>query len=197
MTSTAFASDRPLAPAQPGTGVVVIARLMALCCIGFAVVNVVFEMTDRFADGPYTEYASAIAVMNWLVVGLKTVGAALALLSVVERPRVLSPALLGVLLWGAFAMLGVYAVGSVAQAVGMVSGLAGTADQIDIAGIGYVLFFLVLAIGYGALAISYSRRFGLRKGVAVLGVLGAPVVLGVILLAIPTLLAAFGLMPTP
>ncbi|MEU9508548.1 hypothetical protein AB0D32_20000 [Micromonospora sp. NPDC048170] len=197
MTSTAFASDRPLTPARPGTGVVVTARLMALCCIGFAVFNVAFEMTDRFADGPYAEYASAITVMNWLVVGLKTVGAAVALLSVAERPRVLSPALLGVLLWGAFAMLGVYAVGSVAQAVGMVSGLAGTADQIDITGVGYVLFFLVLATGYGALTISYSRRFGLRKGVAVLGVLGAPVVLGVILLAIPALLAAFGLMPTP
>ncbi|MGW0432466.1 hypothetical protein ACWDV4_07955 [Micromonospora sp. NPDC003197] len=197
MTSTALASDRPLAPARPGTGVVVIARLMALCCIGFAVVNVVFEMTDRFDDGPYTEYASAIAVMNWLVAGLKMVGAAVALLSVAKRPRVLSPALLGVLLWGAFTLLGVYAVGSVAQAVGMVSGLAGTANQIDIAGIGYVLFFLVLAIGYGVLTISYSRRFGLRKGVAVLGVLGAPVVLGVILLAIPTLLAAIGLMPTP
>ncbi|MEV0809623.1 hypothetical protein [Micromonospora sp. NPDC050200] len=172
-------------------------RLVALCCIGFAVVNVVFEMTGHFADGPYAEYVSAITVMNWLVVGLKTMGAAVALLSVAERPRFLSPARLGVLLWGAFATLGVYALGSVVQAVGMASGLTGTADQIDLAGVGYVLFFLLLAVGYGVLAISYSRRFGLRKGVAVLGVLGAPVVLGVILLAVPMLLAALGLMPTP
>ncbi|GAA2119367.1 hypothetical protein GCM10009780_79180 [Actinomadura alba] len=172
-----------------------IGRLAALSCIGFAVVNVVFEMTDRFADGPYAEYASGIAVMNWLVVGLKAMGAAVALLSVAERPRFVPPARLGVLLWGAFAMLGVYALGSVVQAVGMAAGLTGTADQIDVAGVGYVLFFLLLAAGYGVLAISYSRRFGLRKGVALLGVLGAPVVLGLILLAVPTLLAALGLMP--
>ncbi|GAA3744537.1 hypothetical protein GCM10022225_30250 [Plantactinospora mayteni] len=169
---------------------------MALCCIVFAIVNIVFELTDHFADGPYAEYVSAIAVMNWLVVGLKAMGAAVALLSVSHRPR-LPPAVLGVLLWGAFAMLGVYAVGSVVQAVGMASGLVGTPDQIDLAGVGYVLFFLLLAAGYGVLAISYSRRFGLRKGVAVLGVLGAPVVLGVILLAVPMLLAALGLMPMP
>ncbi|MEU5942339.1 hypothetical protein ABZ807_24865 [Micromonospora sp. NPDC047548] len=83
-----------------------------------------------------------------------------------------------------------YAVGSVVQAVGMATGIAGTAGQIDMAGVGYVLFFLLLAAGDGVLAISCSRRFGLRKGVVVLGVLGAPVMLGVILLAVPMLLAA-------
>ncbi|MGC5332076.1 hypothetical protein [Micromonospora sp. DT62] len=171
-------------------------QLVALCCIGFAAVNVFFEVTAHFADGPYAEYASAIAVMNWLVTGLKVIGAAVALLSVAKRPRVLSPAHLGVLLWGAFALLGVYALGSVVQAVGMASGLAGSADQIDLAGVAYVLFFLLIAAGYGVLAISYSRRNRLRKGVAILGVLGAPVMLGVVLLAVPMLLlAALGLMP--
>jgi hypothetical protein len=77
----------------------------------------------------------------------------------------------------------------------MASGLAGNADQIDLAGVAYVLFFLSVAAGYGVLAISYSRRAGLRKGVAVLGALGAPVALGVILLAVPMLLAALGVMP--
>jgi hypothetical protein len=197
MTSAVLATDRPQAPARPGTGVTVMGRLVALGCIGFAVVNVVFEMTDRFADGPYAEFASGIAVMNWLVVGLKALGAAVALLSVAKRPRALPPAFLGVLLWGAFAMLGVYALGSVVQAVGMALGLAGTADQIDMAGVGYVLSFLLLAAGYGVLAISYSRRFGLRNSVAVLGLLGAPVMLSMILLAVPMLLSALGLLPTP
>ena len=183
------------APARPGTGIIATGRLMALCCIGFAVVNIVFELTDRFADGPYAEYSTGITVMNWLVVGLKAVGAAVALLSVASRPRFLPPAFLGVLLWGAFAMLALYGVGSLAQAIGMASGLTGSADQIDLAGVAYVLFFLLLAAGYGVLAISYSRRFRLRKGVAVLGALGAPVALGVILLAVPMLLAALGVMP--
>jgi hypothetical protein len=183
------------APARPGTGIIATGRLMALCCIAFAVVNIVFQLTDRFADGPYAEYSTGITVMNWLVVGLKAVGAAVALLSVASRPRFLPPAFLGVLLWGAFAMLALYGVGSLAQAIGMASGLTGSADQIDLAGVAYVLFFLLLAAGYGVLAISYSRRFRLRKGVAVLGALGAPVALGVILLAVPMLLAALGVMP--
>jgi hypothetical protein len=183
------------APARPGTGIIATGRLMALCCIAFAVVNIVFQLTDRFADGPYAEYSTGITVMNWLVVGLKAVGAAVALLSVASRPRFLPPAFLGVLLWGAFAMLALYGVGSLAQAIGMASGLTGSADQIDLAGVAYVLFFLLLAAGYGVLAISYSRRFRLRKGVAVLGALGAPVALGVILLAVPRLLVALGVMP--
>jgi hypothetical protein len=183
------------APVRPGVGITLTGHLVALCCIGFAVVNIVFELTDHFADGPYAQYSTGFTVMNWLVVGLKVVGAAVALLSVAGRPRLLPPVVLGVLLWGAFAMLAVYAVGSVVQAIGMASGLAGSADQIDLAGVAYVLFFLLVAAGYGVLAISYSRRFRLRKGVVVLGALGAPVALGVILLAVPMLLAALGVMP--
>jgi hypothetical protein len=192
---TGTTTDRPRAPARPGIGITTTGILIALFCIGFAVFNIVFELTDHFADGPYAEYSTGFAVMNWLVVGLKAVGAAVALLSVASRPRFLPPVFLGVLLWGAFAMLAVYGVGSAAQAIGIASGLTGSADQIDLAGVAYVLFFLVVATGYGVLAISYSRRFRLRKGVAVLGTLGAPVALGAILLAVPMLLTALGVMP--
>ncbi|MBG6091302.1 hypothetical protein [Actinomadura viridis] len=188
--------DRPLAPTRPGTGVIVTGALVALCCLTFAGVNVVFEMSGRFTEGPYAEYASGLAVMNWVVVGLKVLGAAVALLSVARIRAALPPALLGILLWGAFALLGVYALGSVGQAIGMATGLTGDAEQIDLAGVGYVFFFLLLVVGYGVLAISYSRRLALPKRVAVLGALGAPVGLGVILLAIPALLAALGLMPS-
>lgn len=192
---TTSITDRPQATTQPGTGVTVIAALMALWCIGFAVANIVYESTDHFAGGPYAQYASAFTVMNWLVVGLKALAAAVALLSVASNPRFPPPPLMTVLVWGCFATLGLYVLGSVAQAVGMVSGLAGTADQIDVAGVGYVLFFLLAAAGYGVLAVSYSRRLGVWKGFAVLGVLSAPVVLSLLLLAIPTLLAVLGLMP--
>ncbi|GAA1455017.1 hypothetical protein [Nocardiopsis tropica] len=174
-----------------------IGLLMALWCVGFAVFNVVFEITDRFADGAYADYSSAITVMNWLVVGLKVLGAAVALLSVAKRPTFVPPALLAVAVWAVFATLGLYAAGSVVQVVGMVSGLVGGVDQIDAAGVGYVLLFLLAAAGFGILAVSHSRRNGLRKGFAVLGVLGAPAVLGLVLLAVPALLAALGLMPAP
>lgn len=175
----------------------VIGVLTALWCVGFAVFNVVFEITDRFAEGPYADHRSAITVMNRLVVVLKALGAAVALLSVARRPTFVPPALLAVSVWGAFATLGLYAAGSVVQAFGMLFGLAGGADRIDAAGVGYVALFLLAAAGFGVLAVSHSRRNGLGRVPAVVGVLGAPVVLGLVLLAVPTLLAALGLMPAP
>jgi len=102
-----------------------------------------------------------------------------------------------VLLWGAFATLALYAVGSVAEAISIVLSLTGNGDEIDPAGIGYVSFFSLVATGYGVLAVSHARRHGTRKGLVVLGVLGAPVVLGLVLVVIPRLLAALGLMPPP
>lgn len=169
---------------------------MASWCIGFAVVNIVFEHTDHLADGPYADYASAFTVMNWLVVALKGLGAVVALLSVADHPRGVPPTVVNVLVWAAFATLGVYALGGVAEAVGTVSGLTGSIDQVTVAGVGYVLLFLLAAAGYGVLAIAHSRRHRLGKRFAVLGVLGAPVVLGGVLLAVPALLTALGVMPT-
>jgi hypothetical protein len=178
-----------------GLGVTVIGVLVALCCIGFAVVNIFFETTDYFAGGPYDQYGSAFTVMNWLVAALKVVGATVALLSVAQRPRFVTPSVVAVLVWGAFATIALYAIGGIVEAVGMTLGLSGTADQIDIAEVGYLSFFLLLAAGFGVLATSYSRRQHMLKRFAVLGTLGAPVVLGLILLAVPALLAAFGLLP--
>lgn len=198
MASSAVSSRNRSEPIRsPARVVTAIGVLMALACLGFATVNIVFVLTDHFAQGPFSEYASGLTVMNWLVVVLKVLGAALALLSVARPPRFPSPAALSVLLWGAFATLGVYAVGGVVEAVGMVSGLTGSPDQVDLAGIAYVSFFVVTAAGYGVLAISHSRRHRPGKGFAVLGVLGAPVVLGLILVGGPMLLVALGVMPAP
>jgi len=76
----------------------------------------------------------------------------------------------------------------------MVPGLVGGAGQIDTASVAYVVFFPVAEAGYGVLGTSYSRRHPQRKGLAILGALGAPAVPGSILLAIPALLAAFALL---
>jgi hypothetical protein len=168
---------------------------MALWCAGFAVVNIVFESTNHLDDGEYADYASALTVMNWLVVGLKLLGAAVALLSVAKRPRLMPPRLLGMLVWGAFATLAVYALGSVAQALGMVLGLMGSADQVDLAGVAYLTFFLMAAVGWSVLALSYSTRHPQGWIPAVIGVLAGPVVLGLVLVAMPALLTAIGVMP--
>ena len=168
---------------------------MALWCVGFAVVNVVLERTDYLADSEYADYASAFTVMNWLMVGLKLLGAAVALLSVATRPPFLPPRLLGVMVWSVFATLAVYVLGSLAQALGMLVGLRGSASQIDPAGVTYLDFFLTAVTGWGVLAISYSARHALDWRTALVGVLGAPIVLGLVLVAMPILLAALGLMP--
>lgn len=194
-SSPSSSTDHAKSSLSPGPGITLIGILMTLWCIAFAVVNIVFERTNHFAGGPFAEYAAGITVMNWLVVGLKALGAAVALLSVVNFPKFQPPVLMTVLLWGAFATLGLYALGSVAQAVGMLTGISGTADQIDLVGVGYVVMFLFAAAGFGFLAVSYSRRYGTRKGYAILGVVGAPVLLGLILIAVPMLLVALGLMP--
>ena len=92
---------------------------MALWLVGFAVVNIVLESTDYLADGEYADYASAFTVMNWLVVGLKLLGAAVALLSVTKRPPLLPPGLLGVMVCSVFPTLAEFVLGGMAQAVGM------------------------------------------------------------------------------
>lgn len=159
-------------------------------------VNVAFELTDHFRGGRYADYASAFTVMNWLVTVLKVIGAVVALLSIATPSRRIPASAVTVLVWGAFATLTVYALGSVAQAIGMAAGLTGSVDEIDRAGIAYVMFFLLTAAGFGVLAISYSRRHRMRTRLAILGVLGAPLVLGLVLVVVPALLATLGLMPS-
>jgi hypothetical protein len=196
MTSAASSPvDRRPASEPPGAAITVTAVLTALWCVGFAIVNIVFEATDSLADGRYADYAAAFTVMNWFVVVLKLLGAAVALLSVADRPRIVRPGILATMVWAAFATLGVYALGSAVQAVGLLIGLTGSADQVGLAGIGYVAFFLLAAAGFGVLAVSHTRRHRTPRSSAVLGVLGGPVVLALVLLGVPALLVALGVMP--
>jgi hypothetical protein len=60
--------------------------VMAAWCLGFAAVNIAFQVTGRFASGPYAELAAGLAVMDWIVVGLKLLGAAVAVLAAYSRP---------------------------------------------------------------------------------------------------------------
>jgi hypothetical protein len=133
-------------------------------------------------------------VVNWFVTAIKVVGAGVALLAVARRPWLVAPRVVGTLLWAAFATTGVYVVGSVSQAVLMLTGLAGDANQIDLASVSYVLLFIIAAVGFGILAVSYARRAGLGKREMLLGAVGAPVVLGGVLVVLPAILTAMGLL---
>jgi hypothetical protein len=68
--------------------------------------------------------------------------------------------------------------------------------RIEMRSLAYIVFFLAGAAGYGALAVSYSRRTHARQSHAVPGVLGAPLVLGALLIAVPAVLTAVGLLPS-
>jgi hypothetical protein len=183
--------------AAPSGFVVAVGVLVALWCAGFAAISVWFEFTDYFGVGQYADDAAALSVVNWFVTVLKVGGAAVALLAVSRTPRFLSPRLVGTLLWAAFATLAVYVAGSLVEAVVMLTGVAGDADQVDAASVGYVLAFLLAAVGFGILAVWYSRRAALGRRVALLGICGAPVVLGGVLGVLPAILGAAGLLSVP
>jgi hypothetical protein len=178
-------------PARASQPIRALAWVMAVWCLGFAAVNIAFQVTGRFASGPYADMAAGLAVMDWIVVAVKLLGAIVAVRSVIARPPTAARA---VLVWGAFALLGLYSAGSVVELAGMVVSDPGSIEMRSLA---YIMFFLAGAAGYGALAVTYSRRTHARRSHAVLGVLGAPLVLGALLVALPSALAAVGLLPSP
>ena len=198
MTSSSVSVERPHAAPRPGRAVRAVAALTVVCCVGFAVVNLDLMTTGVFASDDYdeltAEYPTGFAVMNALVLVLKLVGAAVAALTVTPPLRHLGPAVVGVCTWAAFATLGAYSLGSIGQGVGIASGAAG-GEQIDLMSVAYVGFFVVFSACYGVLAVSYHRRMGLRARHAVIGALGAPLVLGGITAAI-VVLTALGLVPS-
>jgi len=184
------ASSRPAS--RP---VVLVAWLVAAWCLGFAAVNVAFEATGHFLDGPHAEYATGLSVMDWIVSCLKVVGAAVALLSVSQRRIPISSRRLAELIWGAAALLGLYCTGSILEAIAMLTGLGGNPDQLNPRSVAYLVFFLFAAAGYGVLAVSFSRRSPTGRREALVGMLGGPSLLAILLGAIPLILVWVGLMP--
>jgi hypothetical protein len=176
----------------PGRAVVIVGVLMALWCAGFAAISVWFELTNHFDTGKYAEDAEALSVVNWFVAVLKLVGVGVALLAV--RRRLVAPRTVGVVLWAAFATVTVYVVGSITQAFVMLTGIAGDADDVDAASVAYVLAFLLSSVGFGVLAISHSHRAALSTRIKMLGAFGAPVLLGSVLVILPAILRAVGLL---
>jgi hypothetical protein len=195
---------RALAPGA----VRVVGYVAAAWCVGFAGVGaweVVGGPIGRTGVGQrYAAYASGLAVMSVLVGVLKLVGAAVAVAAVRVPPGRPGrwPRLLGVALWGAFGLLGLYSAGNLVITVGTVSGLLAPSAAWTAAGgvtpkaVLYVLFFLAGAGLFGVLAVWFHRRHRLRWTSAVAGLAGAPLLLGLLLAAAPAILGRWGLLPT-
>jgi hypothetical protein len=192
----------------PAVPVRAVGYLAAAWCVGFAGVSAWQVAADPIgqtgAGRRYAAYASGLAVMSVLVGVLKLAGAAVAVAAVRVRPgRPRRPRrLLGVAVWGAFGLLGLYSAGSLVITVGTVSGLLAPSAAWTAAGgvtpkaIGYVLFFLVGAAMFGVLAVWFHRRHRLRWTSAVAGLAGAPLLLALLLAVAPAILGRWGLLPT-
>jgi hypothetical protein len=192
---------RPLPPVP----VRAVGYAAASWCVGFAAVS-----AWQVAAGPigqpgqrYAADAPGLAVVGVLVGVLKLAGAAVALAAVRVRLGSLRrpPRLLGVALWGAFGLLGLYSAGNLAITAGTVSGLLAPSAAWTAAGgvtaraIGYVLFFLAGSVLFGVLAVWFHRRHRLRWTSAVAGLAGAPLLLALLLAVAPAILGRWGLLP--
>lgn len=193
-TTTARRADTTTTT-PPTRFVTVVAVLVALWCAVFAGISVWFEVTDRFATGPHAADAAALSVVNWYVAFLKLGGVVVALAALRRPGNRPTARIVGSVLWAGFATLGIYSLGSLAQAAVFLGG-SGSADRLGVESIGYVLAFLLGAAGFGVLATSYARRNGLGRGEVVVGVMGAPLALGSILIVLPALLRSLGLLRT-
>ena len=167
------------------------AWLMAAWCLGFAAVNVGLQVTGALVRGPLAPYASGLTVMQVLVVVLKLLGAAVAVLAVVPGPARPAAGTRTMLVWGAFALLALYVLGGCVDLVRLL--LAGS-DEVTARSLAYLAFLATGAVGYGVLACFRLRAPGQRR-YAVVGALGAPVLLGLVLGAVPALLTGAGLLP--
>ncbi len=191
---------------RPGRAVAwpvrVVGYLVAAWCLGFAAVSGWQLVTGPEPGDPFAAYAGGIAVMIILVGVLKLLGAVIALLAIRSQPLPMSPRLLAIGLWGAFGLLAVYSAGSIMLAVGNMTGLTEPTAAWESAGgvtpwsILYVLFFLVGAILFGVLAASFHRRHQMPWTAAVIGLLGAPLLLSVVLVIAPSILSQLGLLPS-
>jgi hypothetical protein len=202
------ARGRPWRRPSPPGPVRALGYAAAAWCLGFAAVSawqVAAGLIGQLRPGQrYAAYASGLAILGVLVGVLKLAGAAVALAAMRVRPgrprRLLQ--LLGVALWGAFGLLGLYSAGNLAITIGTVSGLLAPSAAWTAAGgvtakaVLYVLFFLAGAALFGVLAVWFHRRHHLRWTSAVAGLAGAPLLLGLILAAAPAILGRWGLLPT-
>ena len=170
-------------------------------CLLFAAVSGWQLVVGVPPDNQYAAYASGIAAMSLIVMLLKLLGALVAFVAVTPLQRRTSAAVLGTALWGAFALLGIYSAGNLIITVGTLTGLlTPTAAWTDAGGVTlraglYVAFFLAGSAVFGVLAVAFHRRRRPGWRPVLVGAVGAPVILGLLLAVAPAILGWLGLLP--
>jgi hypothetical protein len=178
--------------------VTIAAVLAAVWCLGFAAVNVRHLATGRLTEDRFGDYATVVVVASILVLLLKLLGAGVALASLRSVRGGGTRWLLGAALWGATSTLMLYSAGNLVIAVGTVTGLLEPTAAWEAAGgvtpraIAYVLFFLAGAAMFAVATASYHRRHRLRWTAAAAGAVGAPALLGGLLVVLPALFTTGG-----
>jgi hypothetical protein len=175
------------------------AYALAAWATAFAGVNVYLQFGGIAADNPLRDVWGALTVMNLSVIVLKLAGAATALASVQAWGRRLPNWLLTGFLWGAAGLLVLYAVlnfGVMIADRGLTAATPLAGGQFIVPGWAYVTFFGVPGLLFAAAGRDYRRRSGTSSRWVVLGLVGAPALLGIILYGLPALLQAAGMLPS-
>jgi hypothetical protein len=182
----------PPAGRGPSPGVTIIGWCAAAWCLLFAAVNawdLATGISTRFGS-----HARAITVLSAFVFVLKLAGAVAALAAVAPKRIQLPTWPVAVTLWGAFGLLGIYSAGNLVISIGTVTGLLKpsgawtAAGGVSLRAVLFVLFFIAGAAAFGTLAIWFHRRHRLSWGPVLLGLVGAPLLLALILAVAPAIL---------
>lgn len=165
--------------------------------MGFAAVNLWLQ-GNLPPDAEISQYAAGFTVLNVFSISLKVFGSAIALAIVYSWGRRFPAWMLTMCSAGAASTLLVYgtvvtifltATGNL-TGVGELAGGAFTAP-----GWMYAGFFLLGGVPFAALASDIRRRAPVARRWTVLGIAGAPILLGIVIVGVPTLLRALGLFP--
>ena len=196
---TTVQATPPVQRGRPSTAERATAYAVAAWSLAFAAVNVVQLTTGELAEGELAGHGTGLVVMAVLVLVLKLVAAGVALAAV--RPASGPSWPLATALWGAASLLVLYSLGNIAITAATLSGLVEPSAAWEAAGgvtgrsLTYLVFFLAAAPLFTALALFYQRRLRPPRSALVVGIVGAPLLLGAVLGGAPGLLRALGLFP--
>ncbi len=156
----------------------------ATWALGFAAINIYLQIVG-IDDAQIQQNWAAFTAVNLGVVVLKAFGGAVALATVQRWGRAVPARLVSVCAWGAAGMLLLYAgYGLVALAVaGELLGWMIAGGTFLVPTLAYLGFFGLPGVLFAVIARHHQRRTATSPVWAVVGLLGAPLLLGAVLLA--------------